>query len=88
MMMLRIIIIISLLNIIIIKYNETTGKSEKSQPQMGFEPTTLRESITAALTTPVVRKGEIWVFNSSCITQPQSQIGTDSIAHNCIAQSH
>ena len=36
----------------------------------------------------MVRKGEMWVFESSCITQPQSQLATDSIAHNCIAQSH
>ena len=32
-------------------------------------------------------KGEMWVFASSCITQLQSQMTTDSIAHNCIAQS-
>ena len=31
----------------------------------------------------MVSEGEMWVFNSSCITQPQSQISTDSIAHNC-----
>ena len=29
----------------------------------------------------MVSKGEMWVFDSSCITQPQSQISTDSIAH-------
>ena len=29
----------------------------------------------------MVNKGEMWVFDSSCITQPQSQISTDSIAH-------
>ena len=32
-------------------------------------------------------KGEMWVFDPSCITQPQSEITTDSIAHNCITQS-
>ena len=26
----------------------------------------------------MVSKGEMWVFDSSCITQPQSQISTDS----------
>ena len=31
-------------------------------------------------------KGEMWVFDPSCITQLQSQITTDSIAQNCIAQ--
>ena len=31
----------------------------------------------------MVSKGEMWVFDSSCITQSQSQIETDSIAHNC-----
>ena len=36
----------------------------------------------------MVSKGEMWVFDSSCITQPQSQIMTDSKAHNYIAQSH
>jgi len=36
----------------------------------------------------MVSKGEMWEFDSSCITQPQSQIATDSIAHNCIVQSH
>ena len=25
----------------------------------------------------MVSKGEMWVFDSSCITQPQSQISTD-----------
>ena len=29
----------------------------------------------------MVSKGEMWVFDSSCITQPQSQIETDSITH-------
>ena len=29
-------------------------------------------------------KGEMWVFDLSCITQLQSEITTDSIAHNCI----
>ena len=33
----------------------------------------------------MVSKGEMWVFNSSCITQLQNQITTDSIAHNCIS---
>ena len=32
-------------------------------------------------------KGEMWVFDSSCITQLHSEITTDSIAHNCIRQS-
>ena len=32
----------------------------------------------------MVSKGEMWVFDSSCITQPQSQISTDSIPHNCL----
>ena len=32
-------------------------------------------------------KGEMWVFDSSCITQLQREITTDSIAHNCITQS-
>ena len=26
----------------------------------------------------MVGKGEMWIFDSSCITQPQSQIATDS----------
>ena len=30
----------------------------------------------------MVSKGEMWEFDSSCITQPQSQIATDSKAHN------
>ena len=42
-------------------------------------------SSTDALTTELLA---MWVFDSSCITQPQSQISTDSIAHNCLAQSH
>ena len=29
-------------------------------------------------------KGEMWVFDSSCITKLQIQIMTDSIAHYCI----
>ena len=33
----------------------------------------------------MVSKGEMWVFDSSCIAQLRSQITTDSIAHNCIA---
>ena len=28
----------------------------------------------------MVSKGEMWVFDSSCITQPQSQIATESKA--------
>ena len=32
----------------------------------------------------MARKGEMWVFDSSCITQLQSQITTGSLAHNCI----
>ena len=27
----------------------------------------------------MVSMGEMWVFDSSCITQPQSQISTDSV---------
>ena len=34
--------------------HEPTGNSEKSEPQMGFEPTTLCESITDALTTELL----------------------------------
>ena len=30
-------------------------------------------------------KGEMWVFDLSCITQLQSQMTNDSITHNCIA---
>ena len=29
----------------------------------------------------------MWAFESICITQPQSQVTIDGIAHNCIAQS-
>ena len=32
-------------------------------------------------------KGEMWVFDSSCIMQLQSEITTDSIAYNWIMQS-
>ena len=27
----------------------------------------------------MLSKGEMWVFDSSCITQPQSQISTDAL---------
>ena len=33
----------------------------------------------------MVSKGKMWVFDSSRITQPQSQISTDSIAHFTLA---
>ena len=36
----------------------------------------------------MVSKGEMWVFDSSCIRQPQSQISTDSIAHLTASRSH
>ena len=70
---------------------EPTENSEKSEPQMGFEPTTLRDLVGCsnhwATGDSVASKGEMWVFDPSCITQPQSEITTDSIAHNCITQS-
>ena len=34
----------------------------------------------------MVSKGEMWAFDSNCITQLQSQMSTNSIAHNCITQ--
>ena len=68
-----------------------TENSEKSEPQMGFELTTLRDLVGcsnhSATGDSVTSKGEMWVFDSSCITQLQSEITTDSIAHNCITQS-
>ena len=70
---------------------EPTENSEKSEPEMGFKPTTLRDlfgfSNHWATGDSVASKGEMWVFDSSCITQLQSEITTDSIAHNCITQS-
>ena len=70
---------------------ETTGNLEKSEPQMGFEPTTLRDLVRYsnrwATGDSVASKGEMWVFDSSCITQLQSQTATDSLADNCITQS-
>ena len=55
---------------------EPTGNSEKSEPQMGFEPTTLRDLVGCsthwATGDSVVSKGEMWVFDLSCITQLQS----------------
>ena len=65
---------------------EPIGNSEKSEPQMGFEPTTFRD-LVGCTGDSMVSKGEMWVFDSSSITQLQSQITTDSIVHNCIAQS-
>ena len=70
---------------------ETTGNLEKFEPQMGFEPTTLRDLFGCsnhwATGDSVARKGKMWVFDSSCITQLQSEITTNSIARNCIRQS-
>ena len=60
---------------------EPTGNSEKSEPQMGFEPTTLRDLVGcsnhSATGDSMASKGEMWVFDSRCITQLHSQM-TDS----------
>ena len=64
---------------------EPTGKSEKSEPQMGFEPTTFGNPF-GCLTTEQLETGEMRVFDLSCIAQLQLTL-TDSIAHNCITQS-
>ena len=61
--------------------------------QMGFEPKTLRDLEGCSNNWALYRrlrfmsKGEMWVFDLNCIAQLQSQVMTDSIAHNCIAQS-
>ena len=41
------------------------------------------DALTTELLETQVSKGEMWVFDWSCITQLQSQITTDNIAHNC-----
>lgn len=65
-----------------------TRNSEKSELQMEFEHTTLRDLFGCLATGGCMASdGEMWVFGSSCITQLQSEIRTDSIAHNCITQS-
>ena len=68
---------------------ESTENSEKSEPQMGFEPTTLRDLFGCSnhWATGDSVASEMWVFDSSCITQLKSEITTDSIAHNCLTQS-
>ena len=62
---------------------EPTENSEKSEPQMGFEPTTIHDlsgsSNHWASEDCVVSKGKMWVFESSCITQLQSEITPDSM---------
>ena len=46
------------------------------------------DALTAERIDSVTSKCEMWVFDLSCITQLQSQVTlTDSIAHNCMAQS-
>ena len=49
---------------------EPMGKSEKSEPQMGFEPTTLRDLFECSVTIELLEtqcrdygKGELWVSN-------------------------
>ena len=58
---------------------------------LGFQPTTLRNLFGCsnhwATGNSVAKKGEMWVFDSICITQLQSEKTTDSLAHNCITQS-
>ena len=46
---------------------EPIGNSEKSEPQMGFKPTTVRDLVKCsnhwATGDSMVRKGEMWVFD-------------------------
>ena len=66
-------------------------RTRKNPSPKWFEPTTLRDLFGCsnhwASRDSVVSKGEMWVFHSSCMTQLQSEITTESIAHNCITQS-
>ena len=53
---------------------EPTGNSEKSEPQMGFEPTTLRDLVGCSNHWATGEQGRNLGFDASCITQLQSQI--------------
>lgn len=69
---------------------ESTGNAEKSQ--MEFEAIALSDlggcSNRWGVGDSMVNNGVMWVFDSSCITQLQIYITTDSIAGNCMVQSH
>ena len=58
---------------------------------MGFKPTTLSDLVGRsnhwATGDSMLGNGEMWVFDLNCISQIESQIKTNGIAHNCIAQS-
>ena len=69
---------------------ESTGNAEKSQ--MEFEAIALSDlggcSNRWGVGDSMVNNGVMWVFDSSCIAQLQIYTTTDSIACNCIVQSH